>query len=181
MIPISVTVTNLVQGPATIRIGAVSTTEPVDATSTPVSGWADIGGTTDGCELSINQEYKELEVDQIVDVPGRRLTKRDFQVKTNMAEPTLQNLKYVLNGGTISTGGYVPSNTSSATQPTYMALMIDGYSAENKARRVIVRKVLSIDNVSFAYKKDSQTVFSVTWGAHYVSSVLEPFHIIDEA
>lgn len=179
----SVTVSNLVQGPATLYLAAFGASEPVDATSTPSSAWSDIGGTTDGTELTINQEYKELEVDQIVDVPGRRLVKRDMQVKTNMAEPTLHNLKYALNGGTVSTGGdsYVPANNSSATQPTYMALLIDGFSAEGAARRVILRKVLSIDNVSFAYKKDAQTVYSVTWGAHYVSSVIEPFHILDEA
>lgn len=179
----SVTVSNLVQGPATLYIAAFGAAEPTDATTPPASAWSDLGGTTDGTEITINQEYKELEVDQIVDVAGRRLTKRDIQAKTNMAEPTLANLKYALNGGTVSSGGtsYVPANASSATQPTYMALLIDGYSAEGKARRLVLRRVLSIDNVSFAYKKDSQTVYSVTWGAHYVSSVLEPFHIIDEA
>jgi hypothetical protein len=178
----SVTVSNLVQGPATLYIAPFGTQEPADATSVPASGWSDLGGTTDGTEITINQEYKELEVDQIVDVPGRRLVKRDMQVKTNMAEPTLQNLRYALNGGAVASGGdsYVPANDSSATQPTYMALLIDGFSAEGTARRVIVRKVLSIDNVAFAYKKDSQTVYSVTWGAHYVSNVVEPFHIMDE-
>ena len=46
---------------------------------------------------------------------------------------------------------------------------------------VILRKVLSSDNVEFAYKKEDQTVFSVTWSVHYVSNSIAPFKIVDEA
>lgn len=191
------TVANLVQGPATLFIGAFSLTgafEPADAavnTAPASSAWTDLGGTTDGCTLNINQEYKELEVDQVIDVAGRRLTKRDMSVKTNLAEPTLANLIYALNDGTAATGtgfsNYTPAFTDSATQPTYRALIVWGWAAaagannQSKRRMVILRKVLSTDNVEFAYKKEDQTVFSVTWSVHYVSNTLSPFKIIDEA
>jgi hypothetical protein len=46
---------------------------------------------------------------------------------------------------------------------------------------VHLRKVLSSDNVEFAYKKEDQTVFSVTWSVHYVSSSIAPFKIVDQA
>lgn len=191
-------VVNLVQGPATIFIGAFGATEPLNGNvnSTPqASAWTDLGGTTDGVTLSINQEYKELEVDQVVDVPGRRLTKRDMSVKTNMAEPTLQNLLYALNdvnGGSLGASGagfsgyYEPAFTDSATQPTYRALLVWGWApgssgATSKRRMVILRKVLSTDNVEFAYKKDDQTVFSATWSVHYVDGATAPFKIVDQA
>lgn len=194
----SVTVANLVQGPATLYLGTYSSTganEPADTAvnSAPAaSAWTDVGGTTDGAELNINQEYKELEVDQVVDIPGRRLTKRDMSVKTNMAEPTLDNLVYALNDGTTATGAgyknFTPAFTDSATQPTYRALIVDGWAAGGSGaggstsfrRRVILRRVLSSDNVEFAYKKEDQTVFTVTWSVHYVSSSLSPFKIIDQ-
>lgn len=190
------TVTNLVQGPATLYIGAFGATEPANGavnTTPQASAWTDLGGTTDGAELSIDQEYKELEVDQVVDIPGRRLVKRDMSVKTNLAEPTLANLVYALNDGTVAASGagyagyYEPNFTDSATQPTYRALLVHGWAAgagagnQSKRRMVILRKVLSSDNVEFAYKKEDQTVFSVTWSVHYVSSVIAPFKIIDEA
>lgn len=188
----SVSVSNLVQGPATLYIGAFSAVEPLDTAvnSTPqASAWTDLGGTMGGAEITISQEYKELEVDQIVDVPGRRLVKRDMSVKTNLAEPTLANLTYILNDGTVGASGtgyagtFEPNNQSSATQPTYRALIIDGYApgAAGQRRRLIVRRVLSTDNVQFAYKKDDQNVFTVTWSAHYVSSVISPYHIVDQA
>jgi hypothetical protein len=195
----SANVVNLVQGPATVYIGSFGATEPANAAvnSTPqASAWTDVGGTTDGCDISINQEYKELEVDQVVDIPGRRLVKRDMSVKTNLAEPTLQNLLYALNdvnGGSLGASGtgfsgyYEPAFTDSATQPTYRALLLHGWapgagaSNQSKRRMVILRKVLSSDNVEFAYKKEDQTVFSVTWSVHYVSSAIAPFKIVDEA
>ena len=192
-------VVNLVQGPATVYIGDFGATEPANAAvnATPqASAWTDVGGTTDGCEISINQEYKELEVDQVVDIPGRRLVKRDMSVKTNLAEPTLQNLLYALNdvnGGSLGASGtgfsgyYEPAFTDSATQPTYRAVILHGWAPgsgannQSKRRMVILRKVLSSDNVEFAYKKEDQTVFSVTWSVHYVSNSIAPFKIVDEA
>ena len=196
------TVANLVQGPATVYIGTYDGTtarEPAngDVNTTPASSaWTDVGGTTDGVEISINQEYKELEVDQVVDIPGRRLVKRDMSVKTNLAEPTLQNLLYALNdanGGSLGASGtgysgtYEPAFTDSATQPTYRAVLLHGWApgegstSQSKRRMVHLRKVLSSDNVEFAYKKEDQTVFSVTWSVHYVSSSIAPFKIVDEA
>lgn len=184
----AVTVDNLVQGPATVYIGAFQAAEPASATATPSSAvWTDVGGTTDGATVTINQEYKELEVDQVVDIPGRRLVKRDMMVKTNLAEPTLQNLVYALNDGTYSSGAgtYEPAFTDSATQPTYRAVLLWGWAAglsgtQSKRRQVILRRVLSSDNVEFAYKKEDQTVFTVTWSVHYVSNSVAPFLIQDE-
>lgn len=195
----SANVVNLVQGPAALYIGSFGATEPANGAVnlTPqASAWTDLGGTTDGATISINQEYKELEVDQVVDIPGRRLTKRDMSVKTNLAEPTLQSLLYALNdanGGALGASGagysgtYEPAFTDSATQPTYRALIVHGWAPGSgagnvsKRRMVILRKVLSSDNVEFAYKKEDQTVFSVTWSVHYVNSTTAPFKIIDEA
>src|SRR5690606_9937970 len=164
--------------PISLYTGAFGATEPDDTAvdTPPDSGtWTDVGGTTDGVQLSIQQEFAELAVDQIVDVPGRRLTKRDMSVTTNMAEPTLENLALAMNQSpsVITTGvGYKklePSADTSATQPTYMALIIDGFAPEQLRRRIIVRKVLSTANADLAYQKDAQTVYTVTWSAHYVS------------
>ncbi len=190
----AVTVANLVQGPATLYIGAFGATEPADnavATAPASATWTDLGGTVDGAELTIKQEYKELEVDQVVDIPGRRLTKRDLTVKTKLAEPTFQNLIYSLNDGTTATGtgysNFTPAFTDSATQPTYRALILHGWAAaagaggKSKRRMVILRRVLSSDDVELSYMKDKQTLLTVTWSVHYVSGSTAPFKIIDES
>lgn len=181
--------TNLIMGPGTLWTGAFGVSEPADTllglTSDPGAGWRDVGGTNDGVTLTIAQEFEELEVDQLVDVPERRRTKREFTIETNLAEVTLENLVLASNGGTINDAitdirVYEPQDGLAATQPTYSALLFDGYSPGGQRRRVIVRKALSTDDVETAYAKDDQTVYSVTFSAHYVSASIKPFKIIDE-
>lgn len=183
----SVTTTNLILGPAQLYTAVYGATEPLDtavATAPDALVWTDVGGTMDGLSLNINHEFTELTVDQIVDRLGSRLTKRDLTAKTSMAEPTLENLSLALNGATIASGsGYKslePNYATSATQPTYKALLIDGYAPGSFRRRVIIRRVLNISNVETAYKKDGQTLFPVEFTAHYVSASVAPFHVVDQ-
>lgn len=182
----AVVATNLIMGPADLYIGNFSALEPLDTvvnTTPAASSWTDLGGTQDGTKLTIDQTYTDLEVDQIVDVPGARLTKRLLTVETNLAEATLENLKYLLNDGTAASGAgfksYDPVFGSSATQPTYRAVIIDGYGPNQFRRRFIVRKCLSNDKVESTYKKDGQTLFTVKWSGFYVSPSIAPFHIVD--
>lgn len=184
--------TNLIQGPGYLYVGAFGAAEPADSAinATPASStWTDVGGTMDGVTITTNPEWAELTVDQVVDVVGRRLTKRDIQVATNMAEPTLENFAIVNNGGTVTASAayktYDPTNDDASTQPTYRALLFDGYAPQTTAgvtmrRRLAVRKALSIESVETAYKKDEMTLYPVTFAAHYVSSVIRPFRYTDQ-
>lgn len=181
------TVTNLIQGPADLYVGSFGATEPLDTAinaSPAASSWTDLGATQDGSKITIEQSYKDLEVDQIVDIPGARLVKRMATVETNLAEATLENLKFVLNDGTAASGAgyksFEPIYASAATQPTYRAFILDGYAPNGFRRRVILRKVLSNDNVESTYKKDDQTLFKVKWQCFYVTSVIAPFKFIDQ-
>lgn len=177
----SVTTTNLVQGPGTLYSGAFGVTEPADTAvaSPPGAGWTDVGGTSDGVTITKNKEIVELTVDQVMDVPGRRQVKRDVVVSTNLAEPTLENLALAENGGTITTGAgfksYEPLDGVTAFQPTYKALLFDGPGPGEFPSRFIMRKALQTGNTEFAYKKDAQTVFTVQFAAHYVSSSIRPY------
>ena len=188
----AVTVTNIIAGPGVLYNGAFGAAEPADSAvnTTPVaSTWTDTGGTQDGVAITIDRDFLEMDVDQLVDMPGRRLTKRDTQVKTNLAEPTMLNLALAMNGGTITASAayqtYDPDDTVAATQPPYKALLFDGYAPQTAAaatmrRRFVVRKVLSIESIESSYKKDDMTLIPVTFAAHYVSSVIKAFRIIDQ-
>lgn len=183
------TVSNLVLGPANLYVADFGASEATLITlaslsTAPTGGtWRDVGATTDGVTLTIEQEYSELEADQVIDVAGSRLVKRGFKVETNLAELTLENLKTALNGGTITTGTgtstYTPIVNANSQEPTYLALIIDGVAPSGKARRIIVRKALSTDGTEFAYNKEDQAVYSVSFSAHYVSASVAPFIIVD--
>ena len=182
----AVVTTNIVAGPATVYYGAFGATEPASSAiaSAPSSAiWTDFGGTNDGTTIDIALDYFELEVDQIVDRVGSRLQKREISVTTNLAETTLTNLKTAINGGTIAGQQFEPLNDSSATQPNYAAIIVDGFAPGlvQKRRRFIVRKVLNTEAVGLEYKKDGQTMIPIKMSAHYVSSSAAPFVIHDEA
>jgi hypothetical protein len=187
------TITALVQGPGTLYNAAFNTTEPADsavniAPSASASGgsWTNAGFTSGGIQLVIDQTYSELDADQIVDSPGRRITKREITVGTQLAQPTLENLALVMNGGTVATASAVktfdPATAVSATQPLYNAIILDGWTPEGNGlnRRFIGRRVLSTDKITVDYKKDTQTFFSVLWNLHYVTSVIPLFHMVDQ-
>ncbi|NUU26111.1 MAG: hypothetical protein HOV68_32115 [Streptomycetaceae bacterium] len=183
----SVTATNLLQGPAELYAGAFGAAEPAESAvnDTPAaSAWTDLGGTSGGARLTVALTYSELTVDQLVDSPGRRLTKRDVNVATNLAEPTLENLDRALNGGTAASGSgwksWEPTNDSSATQPNYFAALLHGWAPGTAERRmVVVRKALNVANVEMAYQKDGQTLIPVDFAGHYVSNSVKSFKVID--
>ncbi|WP_069769795.1 hypothetical protein [Streptomyces sp. LUP30] len=182
----SVITTNLIQGPATLYKGNFGAVEPADTAVNavpPASSWTDLGGTQDGVKLSVDQTYSELEVDQITLRVGSRLTKQDFTIETSLAEATLENLSISLNGGTAASGAgfksFDPNVTSSATQPNYFAVIMDGLGPGG-TRRVIGRRMLNTDSTELAYTKDKQTLLPVKFAGHYVSSVITPFHIVDQ-
>lgn len=183
----SITATNLILGPGTLYSGAFGAVEPADAsvnTTPAASAWTDMGATDGGVKLTIDQKFTELTVDQVVDSLGRRLTQREIMVDTNLAEPTLANLSLAMNGGTAATGsGYAtldPLNVTSATQPGYIAVILDGYAPAGFRRRVIIRKSLNTSSIQSAYAKDKETYIPVTFAGHYVSSSITPFHVVDQ-
>lgn len=182
-----VTSTNLTMGPGDMYSGPVGAVEPLDAAinSAPAaSAWTGLGGTDGGIKLTIAQAYDELVVDQIVDIVGRRKTKREFTIDTTLAEPTLENLVLSINETPAVTGGNFKSmdvqNDNSASQPIYTALIMDGWAPGSFRRRVFLRRGLSTANVVFEYGKKAQTGYVVSFSAHYVSSTIKPFRVVDQ-
>lgn len=184
------TTSNLVLGAANLYVANTGVSETglmtlASLSSAPTgASWRDLGSTsTDGVTLTVNQEYTELEVDQVVDIPGQRLTKRAFTIEANLAELTLENLQTALNGGTLTTGTgtktYDPIALASTAEPSYVAMIIDGIAPSGKPRRILVRKALSNADIQFAYSKGNQSFYSVTWVAHFVSPTVGPFSITD--
>jgi hypothetical protein len=182
----------VLMGAASLYNGLYQAAEPADTAvnSAPqASAWTDMGFTDDGSTIMLNQEFATMTVDQVADIIGRRMTQRDVQVKTNLAEATLENLTIGLNSGTIATGSgfksYTPVFNGTEMQPTYFAALLDGSAPAsaagvNKRRRFILRRILSIDNVESAYKKDELTLVPVTFGCHYIDTTTAPFKIVDE-
>ena len=186
-----VTVTNLLQGPGTLYYGDYSATAANEPDNTAInvapaaSAWTDLGGTQDGVTMEVAREYANLAVDQIIDTPDRRQTTREFSLATNLAEITLENLARASNEDetvNVTTGAgwkqYEPDENPFI--PRFFACIFDGYAPSNLRRRVFGRRMLCIDPIQTAHKKDSQQLYTVKFAAHYVSSTVRPYKIVDQ-
>jgi hypothetical protein len=177
---------NLAWGPGDLYLGVFGAVEPLISVINDVPDpliWTPCGGTNGGATLTLDRKFDRLDVDQITDRAGSRETQRDTMVEFSLAEVTLENLASALNGAapTVVTGGktWEPATGSSASQPTYRALLLDAWGPSQKRRRIIVRKVLSIEKIGTKWAKDGQTLIPVTFAAHYVSASVKPFKIFD--
>lgn len=174
-----VTSSNLIQGPATLYRGSFGAAEPATIDAAPGVGWTDVGGTKDGVELLINNEFAVMDVDQLIYEVGRRRTKSVVQVKTQLAEATLTNLAIAISSAAPVGNVLEAEDGISAFSPNYDALMLDGIAPGGFRRRVVLRKTLSTDSVGMAYKKDAMTLIPVTWTLHWVSASVRPWKIED--
>lgn len=174
-----VTSTNLIQGPATLWGGIFGVAEPATVATVPGAGWTDFGGTKDGIELTIADEYGVLDVDQIIYEIQRRRIKRVVSVKTSLAEATLANLALAIANTAPVASVLTADDGVTAFSPAYGAILMDGIAPGGFKRRVIVRKTLPTDSVGVAYKKDGQTLLPVTFTGHWVSTSIAPFKVED--
>lgn len=184
--------TNIIAGPAELYGAIFGATEPLDtAVATALTApWASLGGTDDGVTLNVAHEWMNLRMDQIIDSPGKRKTGRVIQVATNLVEGTLENLQLALaeanaigSGGTGGTAyrSLELGGDDASAEPPYTALILRGKAPNGKRRLFICRKVLQVEDVETAYKKDDQNLIPVTFECHWVSTSIKPFKILDEA
>lgn len=189
------TATNIIAGPATLWLGTFGATEPLDTavSTTPGAGWTDAGGTDDGVTLNSETEWFAKRMDQVTMTPGRVPTSLEINVATNLTEGTLENLAAAFNiaASAIETGGTGATawraldigEVLPGDEPAYRAIIMRGRGVGNggKMRNFICRKVLSIESIESAYKKDDQWLIPVTFGLHWVSSSIAPMRIVDDA
>lgn len=179
----------LVMGPATVWIADYGTTEPT--TTDDLTGlYSDLGSSLDGITLTVKQEFDSPELMQEPNPTASRLKKRELTVECKLAQPTLTNLLYALNHGSVTSGSgyesYEPPMIDRATPLTYRTVIIDGWAPgfnvdnRHKKRRLILRRCISTQGADMAYSKDKLTVYNVKWDVHRVDDVTTPFKIIDE-
>lgn len=193
----AVTPFNIIQGPAQLFVAPFGTSltsyyPSINPNSVAVtSPFVDAGGTTGGVTVEVDETLTDIKVDQLLDPVGARTTARTIQVVTTFMETEISNLQLALNGAsgaTVTSGtGWQQldlTTTTSATQPTYCTLIVDGWAPTLSAgtaskRRFIIQKALSQPKISQKFDMANQATVAVTFTAYYVSSAVSPFSILD--
>lgn len=176
----SLTVTNLIQGPASLWLSVFGTAEPSGNGVAPGGGWVDPGSTDGGVDAEVQQSYSNLTVDQVAGPVDARLTDLQIKISTNLAEATLANFRLALNQLT-SANTYVEADpTLTGASPNFAAVLLRGMRpGQAGPRTVIVRRALMTANIKASFAKDGKQMIPVTFEGYYVSASIKPFKIDD--
>ena len=159
-------------------VPAFVSTASYKETLSDAEGIDNVGYTSNGIELSFQPNFGEVQVDQILDVA--KLYKQGMQVtlKTSFAEATLENLLFSIAG---QSGDLSGSKGTSAGRtldlksgdigecPVERALIAVGpgtgdcVDSSSVERVYVAYRALSIENVTVAAKRDTATMFDVTF------------------
>jgi hypothetical protein len=138
-------------GPGQLRIAALGSTEPTDLTTAWAAAWVPLGYTEEGSEFSYELSTDPVEVAEETEEIHTAVTARSITVAFASAEPTVENLKIALNGGTLTTGTgivtFEPPDLGTETR-----VMI-GFETEDAKARYVWRQCFQTGAVSVQRRK----------------------------
>lgn len=150
------------------------------------AGWQSAGFTMEGVEVEYTPEFKDVEVDQLLDAASIYKTSQTLSVNTTLAEGTLENLQIVwampadalaafsthetgFGGDTLVAGdkelGIAGGSLGDA--PIERSLAFVGSAPRKQGRRAErvyhLRRVLQTESSSFGLRRAEETVFPVSF------------------
>jgi hypothetical protein len=147
-------------------------------TEVSAAGVENVGYTSNGIEITFQPDFGEVQVDQILDVA--KLYKQGMQVTlaTSFAEATLENLLFAIAGNSADLSGSKGTSSGRILDlksgdigecPVERALIAVGpgtgdcVDSSSVERVYIAYRALSIENVTVSAKRDTATMFDVTF------------------
>lgn len=144
---------------------------PADTTARDGSwggNWVELG-YTGGVQYSMSNEHRHVEVDQSTIEVRSFVTKQDLTVELTLKETTVENLKYALGFGTLSTSGssgvLTIANNPTLTEYT---LGIEGPSPSatvSAAQRIRLNRVVPVSEPEQVFSREEETMVVVRFKA----------------
>lgn len=169
----AVNVSNIVVGEATIKLGDSANATTIAA----MDGFADLGATQNGVEISWEPDMVDIEIDQYGDAARIVQSKVKVMVKTTMAEATLNNLAIAWNYDQNTGGSAISNNNDGANTQTFKfgsqsvfpyekGLVITGTAPNSaagsvKTRKFYTKRAISMEASNVTMKRAEASVFAV--------------------
>jgi len=151
--------------------------------SANATNWRNVGYTNNGLEVSFEPDFGEVKVDQLLDVAKMYKQGMKVNLKTSLAEATLENLllaiarpatdRYTGTTSTVSTAyskafgaGADVLNISAGElgeSPYEKGLVAVGASTSGNERIYAAYRALSMDSVTVSAKREEATMFDVSF------------------
>lgn len=153
----------ILKDPGYLFWAPLATTEPThvaaassySADTWPVA-WVNLGATEDGSEFTYETSVEAITVAEFFDPIQYATTERSGSFAFNLASYTLNNLKRVMNGGTLSTvSGTAATLSSSYTPPAPGAEIrcMIGWESLDNTTRLICYQTINSGGITSAFKK----------------------------
>ena len=168
-------------GKAYIAAYSSSSLEALPSDSTARDGswggnWVDLG-YTGGVQVNFSNEFRHVEVDQSTIEIKSSVTKQDALIELTLKETSVENLKYALGFGTLSTSGSsgVLSMAHNPTLSEY-TLGLEGPSPSatvGDACRISLYRCVPVSEPELAFSREEETVCVVRFKPllHSTSSI----------
>jgi hypothetical protein len=168
----------LTPGTVPAFVSTQSYKETLSNSTNIAAGIDNVGYTSNGIEISFQPDFGEVQVDQILDVA--KLYKQGMQVTlaTSFAEATLENLLFSIAGQSDDLSGNKAQSAGRTLDlasgdigecPVERALLAVGpgtgdcEDSSSVERVYVAYRALSIENVTVSAKRDTATMFDVTF------------------
>lgn len=130
--------------------------------------WVDLG-YTGGIQYAISNEHRHVEVDQSTIEVMSRVTKQDVTVELTLKQASVENIKYALGFGTLSTSGSsgVLTVGNNPTLSEY-TLGIEGPSPDEDptaAQRIHFFRLVPVSEPEQVFSREEETVVVVKFKA----------------
>lgn len=161
--PAAVATPTILTDPGYLFWAPLATAEPIHAAAAstyaadpwPVA-WIPLGATEDGAEFSYEINVEAITVAEFFDPIRYSTTERTGSFSFNLASWTLNNVKKVMNGGTISTVSGTAATLSSKFLPpapgAETRCMI-GWESLDSTTRLVCYQTLNATSVTSAFRK----------------------------
>lgn len=168
-------------GPGQLRIAALGSAEPVDLATAWPAAWTVLGYTEEGSEFSYELATEPVEVAEELDALSTVTTGRNITVAFASAEPTVENLKTALNGGTIVTDVAATPQYVTFEPPdlgTETRVMI-GFETEDAKARYVWRQCFQTGTISVQRRKGaSKATLPMEFSVEKPAAGGRPFKVI---
>lgn len=161
--PSAVTTPTILTDPGYLFWAPLGSTEPTHAAAGstyaadtwPVA-WIPLGATEDGAEFSYEVNVEAITVAEFFDPIRYSTTERSGSFSFNLASWTLENVKRVMNGGTLTTVSGADATLSTSYEPptpgNEVRCMI-GWESLDSTTRLICYQTINATSITSAFRK----------------------------
>ena len=182
-------------GTGDLYVAAKGTAFPSDPSTTPASDWVHVGYSEDGWTFEIDRTFEDIMVAEEIDPIDIYKTAQTINLSGELAQATLENLKYAMSGGTITEDAvnnlktFVPPTTAGFTEWSIMLRVQapggGGGAADDYVREVQIPRAVAVGAIQMAHQKaPSKTLvaaqFRLLVPASTSANGTDIFKIVDE-